>query len=224
MSGRLPDVRAVLFDLDGTLVDSAPDLAAAGNTLRQARGLGPLDLSVYRPHAGSGARGVLYAALGVTPDHDSFAALREEFLDAYDRHLLAHTVCFDGVDGLLARLHAGQTPWGIVTNKATRFTQPTVQAFPAFGRAAAVICGDTTPHTKPHPAPVLAALTAAGMDARHTVYVGDDERDIQAGRAAGVRTVAAAYGYLGLGADPVAWGADAVIHSPLELLNLLDWA
>ena len=218
------DVRAVLFDLDGTLIDSAPDLALAGNALRQARSLGPLDDAVYRPYAGSGARGILQVAFSVTPEHADYGALREEFLDAYDRHLLSQAVCFAGVEELLNALVEKGVPWGVVTNKASRFTMPTLEAFDVFRHAATVVCGDTTPYTKPHPAPVLAALASAGLDARSTLYVGDDERDIQAGRAAGVRTVAVAYGYLGPGADPEAWGADAVIHSPLELLKLLNSA
>ncbi|MFD1712297.1 HAD-IA family hydrolase [Ottowia sp. GY511] len=216
------DICAVLFDLDGTLIDSAPDLALAGNALRHARKLPPLDLDIYRPHAGSGARGVLHVALGVTPEQADYAALREEFLEAYDRHLLRQTLSFDGVPQLLAGLSSRGARWGIVTNKASRFTLPTMGAFSMFQDACTVICGDTTPHTKPHPAPIFAALQAAHLDPRQTIYVGDDARDIQAGRAAGLRTVAAAYGYLGPDTDPRDWGADAVIHSPLELLKWLD--
>ena len=222
MPPRLPGVRAVLFDLDGTLVDSAPDLALAGNAMRHARALAPIALDTYRPHAGSGARGILRVALGATPDQDDYEALRHEFLEAYDRHLLSQTLCFAGVEELLHTFSGRGMPWGVVTNKASRFTLPTVQAFAALQSAATVVSGDTTPHTKPHPAPVLAAMRAAGLLPEHTVYVGDDERDIQAGRAAGVRTVAAAYGYLGSDTAPRAWGADAVIDSPLGLLNLLD--
>ena len=219
---RFADVHAVLFDLDGTLVDSAPDLAMAGNALRESRALAPLGLATYRPHAGSGARGILYAALGVTPEQGNYDSLREEFLDAYEQYLLRQTQCFEGVEGLLAALAAKGVRWGIVTNKASRFTQPTVAAFSAFQNACTVICGDSTTHSKPHPAPVLAALNAAQLDFRHTVYIGDDARDIQAGRAAGLRTVAAAYGYLGPGADPYDWAADAVVHSPRELLKLFE--
>lgn len=222
MNRHLPGVRAVLFDLDGTLIDSAPDLALAGNAMRHVRALPPIDLSTYRPHAGSGARGILWVALGVTPRESGYEALREEFLAAYDQHLLSQTLCFDGVDELLRSFAARGMPWGVVTNKASRFTLPTVEAFEILQHAATVVSGDTTPHTKPHPAPVLAAMLAAALAPEHTVYVGDDERDIQAGRAAGVRTIAAAYGYLGQGSDPRAWGADAVIYSPLELLSLLD--
>ncbi len=219
-----PRVQSVLFDLDGTLVDSAPDLALAGNALRAVRGLAPLPLNAYRPHAGSGARGMLHVALNITADGPDYEALRQEFFSAYQRHMLAQTTCFPQVDSLLIALGERRIQWGIVTNKASRFTTPTTAAFDVLQQARTVVCGDTTGHTKPHPAPVLAAMVEAGMVAEHTVYVGDDARDVQAGRAAGVRTVAAAYGYLGPAADPHQWGADAVITSPLGLLKLFDIA
>ena len=217
-------VCAVLFDLDGTLIDSAPDLALAGNVLREARGLMPIDSTVYRPYAGSGARGVLRVALSATPEQQEYEKLREEFFAAYQRHLLSQTKCFPEVEELLNGLVELDISWGIVTNKASRFTCPTIAAFNVLQQAKTVICGDTTPHIKPHPAPLLAAMVEARFVPEHTVYVGDDVRDIQAGRAAGVRTVAAAYGYLGSEADPQRWGADAVVYSPLELLKLFDTA
>lgn len=216
------EVRAVLFDLDGTLIDSAPDLGAAADRMRTARALPSLPLLQYRSMAGAGARGMLAVAFGVTPQDAEFIPLREEFYAHYERCMAEQTHAFDGVEALLSGLRARKLPWGIVTNKSTRFTAPLLQQMPLFQDAATVICGDTTPHTKPHPAPLLEAMRRMGVDAQHCVYVGDDARDILAGRAAGMRTVAANYGYLGVAADTALWGADAVIQSPIELLQLLD--
>lgn len=215
-------VRAVLFDLDGTLLDSAPDLGAAAEALRAARGLSPLPLETYRAHAGSGARGMLRVAFELTPEHEDYESLREEFLMAYEARMLARTRAFDGVADVLQRLQDLRLGWGVVTNKAQRFTLPIARALPMFDSASAIVCGDTTPHAKPHPAPLLEAARRLRADPADCIYVGDDLRDIQAGRAAGMRTVAARYGYLGPGAVVEAWEADAVIDSPIEVLKLLD--
>ncbi len=215
-------VRAVLFDLDGTLLDSAPDLGAAAEALRAARGLSPLPLDTYRAHAGSGARGMLRVAFDLTPEHENYELLRDEFLMAYEARMLARTRAFDGVADMLQRLQEVRLGWGVVTNKAQRFTLPIASALPLFASASAIVCGDTTPHAKPHPAPLLEAARRVGADPADCIYVGDDLRDIQAGRAAGMRTVAARYGYLGPGAIVEAWEADAVIDSPIEVLKLLD--
>jgi 2-phosphoglycolate phosphatase len=217
-------VHAVLFDLDGTLIDSAPDLGAAAESLRARRGLAPLPPEAYRAHAGSGARGMLRVAFDLTPDHADYNAMREEFLRAYENCMLSRTQAFDGVSALLQALLDRGAPWGVVTNKAERFALPIAQAMPMFSGAGAFVCGDTTPHPKPHPAPLLEAARRLGLAPNHCVYVGDDLRDIQAGRAAGMYTVAARYGYLGPAAVVEAWGADAHINSPAELLNLLDLA
>ncbi len=215
-----PQCQAVLFDLDGTLVDSAPDLGAAADKMRVDRGLPSLPLADYRPMAGAGARGMLAVAFGMTPDHADFAAMREEFFVNYEGRLLHGTYAFDGVPELIAQLQRRGLPWGVVTNKAARFTQPLVQAMPLFDSALAVVSGDTTPFSKPHPEPLLEAARQLGVEPQACVYVGDDERDIVAGLAAGMKTVAATYGYLG--AVPIeSWKADAAIKSPLELLKLL---
>lgn len=215
-----PQCQAVLFDLDGTLVDSAPDLGAAADKMRVDRGLPSLPLADYRPMAGAGARGMLAVAFGMTPDHADFAAMREEFFFNYEGRLLHGTYAFDGVPELIAQLQRRGLPWGVVTNKAARFTQPLVQAMPLFDSALAVVSGDTTPFSKPHPEPLLEAARQLGVEPQACVYVGDDERDIVAGLAAGMKTVAATYGYLG--AVPIeSWKADAAIKSPLELLKLL---
>jgi phosphoglycolate phosphatase len=211
----------VLFDLDGTLVDSAPDLAAAGNEMRVARGLEPLPYESFRPHVGSGARGMVAIALQVGPAEDGYAALREEFLDRYEKRMTASTRIFPEMPPLLERLQSRRVPWGIVTNKATRFADPLVRHL-GLDRAgaAALVCGDTTPHSKPHPAPLLEAARRLGLGPDACVYVGDDQRDVQAGRAAAMGTVIAAWGYLGAGEAIEDWGADHIIRMPLDLLNL----
>lgn len=213
--------RVVLFDLDGTLVDSAPDLAGAGNEMRLHRGLAALPYERLRPMVGSGARGMVGAALEVTPDSPDFPALRDEFLSRYEARLTRESRVFEAMLPVLAALDAAGTRWGIVTNKIARYTQPVVHGLGLASRAAVVISGDSTPHAKPHPAPLLEAARRLSVPAGECVYVGDDLRDVQAGRAAGMRTIAAAWGYLGLGEPITAWNADAVIETPGELLQWL---
>ena len=218
------DVRAVLFDLDGTLIDSAPDLGAAADKMRVVRGLPSLPLEQYRPLAGAGARGMLAVAFGMTPDHSDFPAMREEFFVNYENCMTERTYAFEGVPELIAQLRERGLPWGVVTNKSMRFTRPLTQGMSLFESAAVVVGGDSTPHAKPHPAPLLEAARQMGLPPGQCIYVGDDERDVVAGRAAQMRTVAATYGYLGSNADTLLWGADAHIHAPLELLPLLKSA
>jgi N-acetyl-D-muramate 6-phosphate phosphatase len=214
----------VLFDLDGTLVDSAPDLAAAANAMRLARRLEALPLAALRPMVGAGARGMVGLALGVAPGQPGYEELRAEFLERYEGALLRHTVVFDAIEPVLARLETEGRPWGIVTNKQERFTRPIVEGLGLERRAAVLVCGDTTPYSKPHPAPLLEAARRAGVAAGHCVYVGDDARDVQAGRAAGMAVLAAGWGYLGQGDAVDAWGADAVLSNPAELLQWLALA
>jgi len=215
------DVAAVLFDLDGTLIDSAPDLGAAADQMRLKRGMPPLPLEGYRPMAGAGARGMLGVAFGVGVDHPEYEAMREEFFSNYERCLTERTVAFNGVPQLIAQIELRRMLWGVVTNKASRFTDPITRAMPLFASAQAIVSGDTTPHAKPHPAPLLEAARQLGVAPAQCVYVGDDERDIVAGLAAGMQTVAATYGYLGEKAEIEGWGAHAQINSPLALLQLL---
>jgi len=217
-------VQAVLFDLDGTLIDSAADLAGAGNEMRVARGLPALPLEHFRPMVGAGARGMIAKALEVETQDERYAALRDEFLQRYEARMTRETRIFAGMDALLTRLQALGLPWGIVTNKATRFTEPLVRSLGLHNLAAALVCGDTTPHSKPHPAPLLEAAARMGQTAVHCVYVGDDLRDVQAGRAAGMHTVVAAWGYLGIGESIQDWGADHIIESPQDLLSWLAMA
>lgn len=218
------NIDAVLFDLDGTLIDSAPDLGAAADKMRTDRGLVSLPLSHYRPMAGAGARGMLGVAFGITPQDDGFDSLKEEFFVNYETSMTVRTCAFHGVTELIEQIGKAGFKWGVVTNKSERFTLPLTKAMPLFSTAQAIVSGDTTPHAKPHPAPLLEAARQLNVSPEKCVYVGDDERDIVAGRAAGMSTVAAAYGYLGAVADTAGWKADATIVSPVALLNLLRMA
>ena len=212
--------RAVLFDFDGTLADTAPDLAAAVNKLRVKRGLAALEVRDVRPYASMGARGLLRIGFGMTPDHPDYPMLREEFLDEYSKVLSVETRLFPQMAELLNALAARSIAWGIVTNKAMRFTERIVAALGL--NPACVVCGDSTPHLKPHPAPLLLATQKLNLSAERCVYVGDDLRDVQAARAAGMRSVAVEWGYHGADGDgPSSWNADALIAQPLELLPLL---
>ncbi len=213
-------IDTVLFDLDGTFADTAPDLGYALNRMREARGLPPVALELLRPVTSTGARGMLGVGLGVAPDHADYAALRDEFLDYYERDLCRETRLFPGTQELLATLEARGMRWGIVTNKAERFAIPLMGLLGMNRRCACVIGGDTTGKTKPHPEPLLAACRAIDARPAHCVYVGDDARDILAGRAAGMKTVAVRYGYLN-GSHPDTWGADAIIDHPQELVNYI---
>ena len=215
-------VRLVLFDLDGTLADTAPDLAAAVNRMLVARGRAPLPLAALRPLASHGARGLIGKAFQVAPGDAGYEPLRQEFFREYESALCDHSTLFPGMAETLDSLDAAGLRWGIVTNKMARFTDPLVHALGLDRRAACVVSGDTTPHAKPHPEPLLHALRQSEYSARHAVYVGDDLRDVQAGQAAGMRTVIAAYGYLGDTKPVENWGADYVIERPADLLDLLD--
>jgi N-acetyl-D-muramate 6-phosphate phosphatase len=214
------DVKAVLFDLDGTLIDSAPDLGAAADKMRTDRGMPSLPYELYRPMAGAGARGMLGVAFGMKPEDPEFPALREEFFRNYESCMTQRTYVFEGVAQLIGQLVAQNIPWGVVTNKSMRFTAPLTKQMALFASARAVVGGDSTPHPKPHPAPLLAAARQLAIRPIECIYVGDDLRDVQAGRAAGMGTVAATYGYLG-STDVKDWGADSHIETPLALLNLL---
>ncbi len=221
MSSR---ITAVLFDLDGTLIDSAPDLAGAANDLRATHGLPAMPYATLRPMVGSGARGMLGAAFGVTPNDSRFADLCDAFLARYAQRLLLETVVFAAMAPVLDKLDAAGMRWGIVTNKATRFAQPVVQGLGLAERAAVFIAGDTTPHAKPHPEPLLEAARRLALPPAACVYVGDDPRDVEAGRAAGMTTLAAAWGYLGQGETVTGWGADSILSSPGQLLHWLELA
>lgn len=211
---------AILFDLDGTFADTAPDLGAALNTLLQEDGRTPVPLEVVRPHTSAGTRGMLRVGYNLTPDAAPYPALAQRFLAHYSTMLCRQTRLFPGIDTLVCALEARGKRWGIVTNKPKRFTEPLLNALPLGPRAACVVSGDSTPRPKPAPDSLLLACEQLGIAPAQALYVGDDLRDIQAGKAAGMPTAAAAWGYLGLD-DPIAsWGADWIIDTPVALLDL----
>jgi phosphoglycolate phosphatase len=222
MSSRLVSpYNSIFFDLDGTLADTAPDLVAAANQLLLVRNLPPMQYELLRPRASAGARGLIRGAFGIDTDHPDFIPLRDEFFSNYEKALLVNSVIFDGVDHLLDQLDSAKLPWGIVTNKSERFTNPLTELMGLRQRAVSTVSGDTTPHSKPHPEPILHAARLANIDPTKSVYVGDDIRDIVAGKAAGMKTIAAAYGYCGCEEPPEAWGADYLVRHPKELLEII---
>jgi len=212
----------ILFDLDGTLVDTAHDLAYALNLQRVRHGLAELPLDVIRPYASHGSKGLLAIGFDLSDTDDTFATMRDEYLDIYDEVLTRKPILFDGVSELLARLEANNIPWGVVTNKPRRFTQPLMQSIGLLTRAACVVSGDDAARPKPFPDTLLMACEQVGVDPQQCWYVGDAERDIQAGKAAGMQTVVALYGYLSETDQPEAWGADQAIQAPLDLLAFVN--
>ena len=212
----------ILFDLDGTLVDTAHDLAYALNLQRVRHGLAELPLDVIRPYASHGSKGLLAIGFDLTPEHAQFDQMRDEYLSIYDQVLTRKPILFDGIAGLLTSLEARNIPWGVVTNKPRRFTQPLMQSIGLLTRAACVVSGDDAPQPKPAPDTLLMACKQADINPEQCWYVGDAERDIQAGRAAGMRTIVALYGYLADTDQPDAWGADRMISEPLDLLALVN--
>lgn len=220
-SGLASPYKGVFFDLDGTLADTAPDLVAATNQLLIARNLAPKQYAVLRPCASAGARGLIGGAFGIDPEHPDFISLRDEFFENYEKALYINSVLFEGVDHVLKQLDDAKLPWGIVTNKSERFTNPLTDLMGLRQRAASTVSGDTTAYSKPHPEPILHAARVANIDPSRSLYVGDDIRDIVAGKAAGMKTIAAAYGYCGCEEPPEAWGADYLVRHPKELLEII---
>jgi len=210
--------RLVLFDLDGTLVDTADDLAAALNRCQSLRGLPPTPPQELRPWTSHGARGLIQRGFGLAPADAGYEDLRAEFLDHYEQALCVHSRLYDGIEQTLAAIEASDRRWGVVTNKPARFTRPLLRALGLERRAACVVSGDTAARPKPDPAPILRALAECRCEASASLYVGDDLRDVQAGRAAGVGTVVAAYGYSASIEDVSNWNADLVIDRPQDLL------
>jgi phosphoglycolate phosphatase len=214
-------IRAVLFDLDGTLADTAPDMARTVNVMRESRRLAPVPLEVVRPHVSKGARGMIGAAFGITPEHAEFPAMREEFLAVYAGNLCVDTRLFPGMDELLDLLDGRGMAWGVVTNKFEHLARSVIDGLGLATRSAVLVGGDTCARAKPFPDPLLHAAEKLALKPASILYVGDDERDVQAARAAGMPVVAAGYGYLGDGPDPARWGADGVVDSPAGIAR---WA
>ena len=215
-------IRAVLFDLDGTLADTAQDLASALNRLRAEHRMAPLAPELTRALASSGARGLLKVGFDLDPDHQRYIPMRERFLDLYEQALCVHTQLYEGMAELLGELERRALAWGIVTNKPRRFTDPLVRELRLHARAACVVSGDTTSKPKPAPDPLLHAAGVMRIAPQACLYVGDDLRDVQGARAAGMPVIAAGWGYLGVEGDPASWGADAVLAHPAEVLGFLD--
>jgi N-acetyl-D-muramate 6-phosphate phosphatase len=215
----VPDNRlqAVLFDLDGTLADTAPDLARTVNLMREKRGLESVPPEQLRPHVSSGARGMLSSAFGMGTDHPDYPAMRTEFLEIYADNLCIGSRLFPGMDVFLDTLESAGLKWGVVTNKFERLARPVMEGLGLAGRAGVVVGGDTCPRPKPFPDSLLHAASVLGVAPARTLYIGDDERDVQAARAAGMPVIVAGYGYLGENRVPALWGADAIMQSVAEI-------
>ena len=216
------EIKAVLFDLDGTFADTAPDLAAALNHVRASRELPPLPLEILRPQASHGSRGLLKVGFDIEPQQPDYDILRDQFLDYYERNICIHTQLFDGMTQLLEELDQRSIPWGIITNKPHRYTLPLMQALDYAERAACLISGDTCGHSKPHPEPMLKASEIINIPPTQCLYVGDDLRDMQAANASGMHGIIANYGYVGPSASVDNWKAKGSINNPIELITYLD--
>lgn len=215
---------AIFFDLDGTLADTAPDLGGALNRVRAEEGLHALPLHQLRPVVSQGVRGLLRVGFGLQPEDTAYPALQERILTHYEQAICAETTLFPGISELLTLLDEQAMPWGIITNKRSRYTTPLVQALQLEQRAVAVVSGDTAGVPKPAPEPMLHACRVAGVVPENCWYVGDDLRDIQAAHAVNMRAIAAAYGYLGDGSPPELWHAEALVHSPSEIARVIGLA
>lgn len=219
-AGANPPCHAIFFDLDGTLIDTAPDMVAVLQALQRRHGVPPISYETGRSHVSNGALGLLRVGFpGI--EGEAQEALRLEYLDRYSGNLSAHSALFDGLDGLLEQLDEAEIPWGVVTNKPAYLTEPLLEALGLGGRSACTVSGDTLPVRKPDPGPLLHACEQAGVRPEHSVYIGDASRDIEAGLAAGMSTIAAAYGYVVSGDDPARWGAHEVAHDTNELAQIV---
>lgn len=213
--------KAVLFDLDGTLADTAPDLGGTTNRLLREEGLPEKSISFLRPYVSQGIKGLLWAGFGVAPENGDYERLTERFLTLYDRHICDSTKLFDGIPELLELLEGNAHQWGIVTNKRQRFTNPLVEKLGLSHRTNCIVSGDTTAEAKPSPLPILHACQLLNCQPEKTIYVGDDRRDIVSGKAAGCMTIAVSFGYFGDSGPIETWGADLIIDHPKEISDFL---
>lgn len=211
----------ILFDLDGTLVDTAPDLGYALNLQRERHGLAHLPMETIRPFASHGSKGLLNIGFYLTPEDESFEAMRVEYLDLYNQVFTRSPVLFDGVGDLLKKLHQSGIKWGVVTNKPRRFAAPLIESMCLSTPMNCLICGDDAALPKPAPDTLFMACDQSSVRPEHCLYVGDAERDIEAGNAAGMKTVVALWGYIDVADKPMAWGADFAINHPTELISLI---
>jgi 2-phosphoglycolate phosphatase len=217
-------LRAVLFDMDGTLLDSAPDFIAISHAMRTERGLTPVADKLIRDNVSGGARAMVAANFAVTPDSEGFETLRQEFLERYQAHCAVFTQPFEGINQLLGEIEQAKLIWGVATNKPVRYAEPIMQQLGLAERSAVLICPDHVSRSKPDPEMILLACDKMGVAPAATLFVGDDERDIEAGRAAGCKTAAVSYGYIHPQDNPRNWGADVVVDHPMELRNILERA
>ncbi len=215
-------LRAVLFDMDGTLLDTAPDFIAVCQAMRAERGFPPVADKLIRDEISGGAKAMVAATFAMSPSAPEFEALRLEFLERYQQACAVHTHLFDGMAELLADIEKAGLIWGVVTNKPLRFAEPIMQQLGLAERSALLICPDHVTHSKPHPEPLILACSRLDLDPASVLFVGDDLRDIESGRDAGTRTAAVRYGYIHPNDNPGHWGADVVVDHPLELRQVLD--
>jgi phosphoglycolate phosphatase len=215
-------IQTVLFDLDGTLADTAPDLAYALNQVLREQGHKPLPFETIRPIVSHGGIALIGLGFGLGPEHPEFPSLRQRLLEIYRDNILRQTRLFPGIDDLLDRIEQSGRNWGVVTNKPDWLTQPLLDALGLTQRAACIVSGDTCDNRKPHPEPILHGCQLAGSEASQCVYVGDAQRDIEAGRRAGLRTLVALFGYIDHHEQPQTWGADALLRTPQDILAWID--
>ncbi|MCF8982126.1 N-acetylmuramic acid 6-phosphate phosphatase MupP [Pseudomonas syringae] len=215
-------LRAVLFDMDGTLLDTAPDFIAIAQAMLADRNLPAVPDKLIRDEVSGGARAMVAASFAMPPEDPQFEALRLEFLERYQRDCAVHSKLFDGMDELLADIEKAGLIWGVVTNKPVRFAQPIMERLGLAERSALLICPDHVTHSKPHPEPMILACRMLDLDPASVLFVGDDLRDIESGRDAGTKTAAVRYGYIHPDDNPDHWGADVVVDHPLELRKVLD--
>ncbi|MFS1291742.1 N-acetylmuramic acid 6-phosphate phosphatase MupP [Pseudomonas piscis] len=215
-------IRAVLFDMDGTLLDTAPDFIAVCQGMRRDRGLPPIPDQHIRDEISGGARAMVAVTFSMDPESPGFEELRQEFLERYLEHCAVHSRLFDGMEQLLADIERANLPWGVVTNKPVRFAAPIMEQLGLAGRSALLICPDHVKNSKPDPEPLILACKMLDLDPSTVLFIGDDLRDIESGRDAGTKTAAVTYGYIHPDDNPRHWGADVVVSHPLELRQVLD--